>query len=125
MRGWRKALLALLLGMSVMPSVGAAPEYDRKTKVATFSTVASDGVLWTPATGYRVYVESCAVSSVDAQRTNLEINNVLILPPIYTAADVPEQFLVGATGATDETVTYTTTAVTSTTIVCNGYEFQG
>ena len=125
MHGWHKAVVGLLLGMSMMPSVSAAPEYDRKTKVATVSAVTSDGVLWTPATGSRVYVQQCAVSSVGPQLTILEINNVRILPPIYTSADVAEQFFVDATGATDETVTYTLTSSTSTTVVCNGYEFQG
>ena len=125
MHGWPKAVLALVLGMSVMPSVSARPEYDRVTKVATVSDVTTDGVLWTPATGYIAYIESCVVSSGGAQQTLLEMSDVAILPRIYTAADTTEQYWVNKTGTKDQTVTYTTSSSTTTTIVCNGYEFPG
>lgn len=129
MSKWRNVVLGLGIGL-----VGLAPplsaelphqEYTLQSKVATVSAVTTDGVLWTPATGYRVYVLGCAVSSGGAQQTLLEINNTAIYPTIYTAADTIEEVFLTATGTADQTVTYTTSSSTTTTIICTGYEWQG
>lgn len=102
-------------------------KYTVQTKSATSTSIVSDTVLWTPASGERIVVMGCAVSSGGAQQTLLEISDAPILPMIYTAADTvfqaaPSEFPLKV-GSADQTVTYTTTSPTTTTIVCTGYEF--
>lgn len=129
MSRWRKVCVGLVVGLAwLAPPLSAEiphQEYDLQSKVATITAVTTDGVLWTPATGKRVYVMGCAVSSGGAQKTTLEISDTMIAPPIYTAADVTEEIFLHATGTADQTVTYTTTSSTTTTIICTGYEWQG
>ena len=129
---WRKVFVAVAI-LWGLPGISTAEEahvlYNLVTKSATSAAIASDTVLWTPASGKRIAVMGCAVSSGGAQQTLLELNNEPVLPRIYTAADTNYQTAVGSTplrvGATDETLTYTTSSTTTTTIVCTGYEYQG
>lgn len=124
----RKLVVAVVLLWTPMVSAEVPTRFVTPiSKVATSSSVATDTALWTPASGHSIAVMGCAVSSGAAQQTRLEFSNVLILPPIYTAADANYQTQSGAfpiaVGAADVALAYSTTSTTTTTITCWGYEY--
>lgn len=93
------------------------------------STAQTAKVIWTPASGSRIAVMGCSISSLTAQTTRLYLGTTEIIPIQYTGANGNAPLGGGATplavGAADETLNYTTTASVATSVVCWGYEWSG
>lgn len=96
------------------------------TKVDNQSAAQTDKVIWTPASGSRIAVMGCSISSLTAQTTLVKLGSTTVIPIQYTGANGNVTLGGGATplavGAVDETLNYTTTAGVATSVVCWGYE---
>lgn len=118
---------AIVLGCS--PAYAERPhEYANiLTKVDNQSTAQTDKALWTPASGKRIALMGCSVSSLTAQTTLAKIGSTTVIPILYTGANGNATVGGGVTpiavGAVDEALTYTSTASVATSVVCWGYDW--
>ena len=128
----RVAFALLLLAMVGTPRVYAEKPTiwgNTKTKTATASGAAADTVLWTPASGFRIILMGCVISSEAAALVELESSDVDVVPPIQGGSQGASTIGFGTfplwVGAADATLTFTISEVQSgkrTSIVCSGYE---
>lgn len=122
---WFVGLMLLAL-WSVASADDNTYQYTTSYKNDNQSTAQSATTLWTPASGYRIVLQGCAVSSGTAQTTTFLFNTTTVIPIIYTAANGNALISAGSApigiGAADAVLKYTTTAAVATSVSCWGYE---
>lgn len=129
-----RRIFALISAVSLFAcpvATAAAPHSHANTlnKVDNQSGAQTDKALWTPTSGTRIALMGCSISSLTAQTTAVKIGSTTVIPIQYTGSNGNVTISGGAvpiaTGATDEALTYTTTAGVATSVVCWGYEWSG
>lgn len=130
MTRWLVLSLLCLVGASVCsaenPTIWGKPV----TKTATVTgNGTADTALWTPATGNRIVLMGCIISTSAAYKVELEVANVDVIPPMGFQSGGPVSIGFGTfplwMGTADATLDYTVTnagATASTSMVCSGYE---
>lgn len=128
----KKILLGLIAFGLVcsIPKVSIADRptdfYTTVTKTDNKSAAQTDTTLWTPASGKRIILQGVVVSTNAANNVDLEVSDVDVVPPLYLAANGGGVIQSGGApiwiGATDASLTYTTSAATNVSVLAWGYE---
>lgn len=130
----RKALVLCLLLWAVSASADLLPtqQYTTVVETATATSSQTDASLWTPASGMRLVIQGCVVSSTQAVQVELEVSDVDVVPPIYLESY--GSVVIGGgmapvyTSSANAVLTYSTTNVAhspthgSVSVMCYGYE---
>ena len=129
MRRWLAIIVAVGLSLWARPVLADVPTYDVQilTKTASTTATVSASTLWTPATGSSIALLGCAISTQGANTVRVQSGGSDVIPVQYFDS-TGGRAIGGGTypiwvGSADATLTWTTTAITPTTIVCFGYEF--
>ena len=133
----RRRTAWLMVGMLLAcPALAIADRptdlWDTVTKTATSTSAQTDTALWTPASGKRIALQGCLISSEYATVVEVEVSDVDVVPPIYLTS--LGSVLIGGDGtllyrsAKDAVLTYTTSANAPSygrvSIMCWGYEVE-
>ena len=125
--------MTLLRGLSiglflVVCATDAGAKMNPVTRTGDYSLQQTDTVLWTPATGNRIWLAGCVLSKdATAATVQIESANIDVIPPLYMQANTTESILAGAApflwrGDANATLTVTTSAGGSVSVLCWGME---
>ena len=129
---WMRYLTGALVALALLipgASADISPDlYDTLTKTATTTTTVTESVFWTPATGFRIILQGCALSTDAANRISVLSASAHVIPPqefqSYGSVVIEGGGTAIWAGTTNATLTWTTTTKTAASIMCWGYEIK-